>query len=330
MTNSVSERRGEFELIAELFAPLATAPGAFGLTDDAAVVTPPAGHDLVVTTDAVVEGVHFFATDPPELIAKKALRVNLSDLAAKGCELLGYLMALSLSSKVGMQWLQAFSRGLQEDQRTFGISLFGGDTTATAGALTIAITALGHVPSGKMVRRAGARPGDLVFVSGTIGDAGGGIACLQDTRVWLEEQNREHLIRRFQQPEPRTSLGPCLLGLASASIDVSDGLLADLLHISTTSGVRILVDGPLVPLSPALTAIWTDANERVVRAVTAGDDYEIAFTAPRSERGEILLRAAKAGTRVTEIGWVDAGQGVALLDGEGGEIPVTKPGYVHF
>src|SRR2546423_8121982 len=240
MTNSGSDRKrpGEFALIAELFAPLATAPGAFSLTDDAAIATPPPGHDLVITTDALVEGVHFFSSDPPELVGQKALRVNLSDLAAKGCVPAGYLLALCLPGKIGMSWLRAFAGGLAKDQQEFGISLYGGDTTATPGPLTIAITAFGHIPAGTMLRRAGARPGDLVFVSGTIGGAGGGLACLKGEGECLATGQWNELIQRFRVPHPRVTLAQALLGLASASLDVSDGLLADLGHIAETSRVR--------------------------------------------------------------------------------------------
>jgi thiamine-monophosphate kinase len=330
MTNSGSERASEFELIAELFAPLATAAGAFGLTDDAALVAPPDGHDLVVTTDVLVEGVHFFATDPPDLIAKKSLRVNLSDLSAKGCAPLGYLMAISIPPNIDMPWLRAFARGLQQDQQAFGLSLFGGDTTATPGPLSIAITAFGAVPAGTMLRRAGAKPGDLVFVSGTIGDAGGGLACLKGEGDGLEADARNHLVRRFQLPGPRTNLGRVLIGLASASLDVSDGLLADLGHIAATSGVRIVVEGARVPVSLPLLGLWPDAKDRIVRAVTAGDDYEIAFTAPASGRAAVFSAAAKAGVPVTEIGRVEAGKGAVLCDPQGRNIPVDRPGYVHF
>jgi thiamine-monophosphate kinase len=320
----------EFELIAELFAPLATAPGAFGLTDDAAVIEAPEGHELVLTTDALVEGVHFFATDPPDLIAKKALRANLSDLAAKGSMPLGYLMALSIPSKRGMPWLRAFARGLGEDQQAYGISLFGGDTTATPGPLTIAITAFGCVPSGGMPQRRGAQIGDRVFVSGTVGDAGGGLVCLRGEGRGIPAEAREYLVRRFQLPEPRTKLGQLLRDLVSASLDVSDGLLADLGHIAAASGVRISVEAERLPLSAALLAFWPDTRERLIRAATAGDDYEIAFTTPVAERERVIEAAAEAGVSVTEIGRIEAGESVVLLDAKGQEIPVARPGYVHF
>ena len=332
MMNSGSERhrRGEFELIAELFAPLATAPGGFGLTDDAAVATPPAGHDLIVTADAIVEGVHFFADDPPDLVAKKSLRVNLSDLAAKGCTPATYVLAISLPDRTGFDWLRSFAAGLAEDQQEFGISLLGGDTTATPGPLTIAVTAFGHVPAGRMIRRAGGQVDDLVYVTGTLGDAGGGLVCLKDDGGSLSVADRQYLIRRFQLPEPRMRLGGALIGLASASLDVSDGLLADLGHIAESSGVRIEIGAPRIPVSPALRRLWPNETERLVRAATAGDDYEIAFTAPAHRRRDIMQAAAAAGTTVSEIGRVTAGKGVALLDSAGFEISAGRPGFVHF
>ncbi|HSC19191.1 MAG TPA: thiamine-phosphate kinase [Rhizomicrobium sp.] len=330
MTNSGSERPGEFELIAELFAPLANAPGAFGLTDDAAIATPPSGHDLVVTADSLVEGVHFFTTDPPELIARKALRVNLSDLAAKGCAPSGYLVTLSLPSRIDARWLRAFANGLAPDQTAFGISLLGGDTTATPGPLSIAITAFGHVPQGKLLRRAGARPGDLVFVSGTLGDAGGGLACLKQEACSSNAIDRAYLVDRFQVPQPRIALGQALVGVASASIDVSDGLVADLGHIAESSSVHVGIEAARIPLSPELKALWGTSQGAILRAATAGDDYEIAFAVP-PENCELVRRAAiGSGVSVTEIGRCEAGQGVILVDEKEREIPVTRPGYVHF
>ena len=329
MTNSGSDRPGEFALIAELFAPLAQLPDAFGLKDDAAIVTPPAGHDLVVTTDALVAGVHFFANDPAELIAKKALRVNLSDLAAKGCTPAGYLMALSLPSTINMEWLRPFARGLGEDQKAFGISLLGGDTTSTPGPLTIAITAFGHVPAGKMICRDGAKIGDLVFVSGTIGDAGAGLGCLK-REIAPSDDDRRFLVGRFQLPEPRLALGKHLLGIVTSAIDVSDGLLADLGHIADGAGVRILIDGARVPMSSALKNGGWGSTAGIAEAVSAGDDYEIAFTAPPENRDKVEAAARNAGAPVAEIGRVKSGQGVSLLDESGAEIPIKRRGYTHF
>lgn len=325
---SSSKRPGEFALIAELFAPLSkSAPGAFGLTDDAALLAPRQGHELAVTADALVEGVHFLSDDPPGEIAKKALRVNLSDLAAKGAEPAGYLLALMLPDAVSMDWLRAFAKGLEEDQREFALPLLGGDTAATPGPLAIAITALGLVPAGGMIRRAGAKPGDRVFVSGTVGDAGGGLALLKGEG---SGKDCAPLIARYRLPEPRLGLGKSLRGLASAALDVSDGLLADLGHIAEISKVRIAVNAAAVPRSPALRALWGDDPGAIVRAATAGDDYELAFTVPAAKRGAVMAAAAGLGVAVSEIGRVETGEGAVLLDTKGQAMKVAQAGYTHF
>ncbi len=318
----MTARPSEFALIAQVFAPLATSPGAFGLRDDAAVLAPRDGHDLVVTTDALVEGVHFLASDPPASIAKKALRVNLSDLAAKGAEPAGYLLALSLPQRIELGWIEAFARGLGEDQALFEISLLGGDTTSTPGPLTLAITAMGHVPTGKMIRRGGARAGEGVFVSGTIGDAGGGLEVLRG------EGGPEALIERYRVPAPRLALGQALRGIASAALDVSDGLIGDLAHIAEVSGVRIVIEAGRIPRSAALRALWGDTDEAILRAATAGDDYEIAFTA--ASDSAVRSAADQAGVAVTRIGRVEQGAGIVLLASSGEEIEVRRAGFRHF
>ncbi|HEY8950061.1 MAG TPA: thiamine-phosphate kinase [Rhizomicrobium sp.] len=327
MTNSSSERPGEFELIAKLFAPLsAKMPGAYDLTDDAATIRLPTGEELVVTADLLSAGVHFLADDPPKLIAQKALRVNLSDLAAKGAKPLGYTLSLALPRDWAMPWLESFSSGLREDQERYSLGLLGGDTTSTNGPLTIAITAFGSVPEGTMIRRNGAKPGDVAFVSGTIGDAGGGLTALKGELLTLSDQHRAALAGRYQLPEPRIQLGVALRDVATAALDVSDGLMADLGHIAETSNVKVSVDASRVPLSDALKA----AGIALSSAVTAGDDYEIAFTAPPNKRDDIARIAARAGVTVTEIGRVEAGSGAVLLDSSGREIPLSKTGYRHF
>jgi thiamine-monophosphate kinase len=327
MTNSSSERASEFELIAKLFAPLsAQAPGAYGLTDDAATIRIPDGEELVVTADLLTAAVHFRAEDEPRLIAKKALRTNLSDLAAKGAKPLGYLLSLALPRNWTMPWIESFAAGLREDQSEFSVALIGGDTTSTDGPMTAAITAFGSVPSGTMTRRNGAKPGDLVFVSGTIGDAGAGLAVLRGGMSNISGRDQEMLAGRYLLPQPRTALGQALRGKASAALDVSDGLLADLGHIAETSNVRISVSADRVPLSDAVR----NAGLSVLDAATAGDDYEIAFTAPLSRRADILHAAADCGCPIAEIGRVESGTGVVLLDSSGREIPVSRKGYRHF
>lgn len=309
-------RLSEFDLIEKLFAPLATTPGAFGLRDDVALIAPRAGHDLVTTTDMIVEGIDFFADDPPDTIAKKALRVNLSDLAAKGAEPAAYLLSLMLPEKIDRDFLENFASGLAADQKTFGIALLGGDMSATPGPLSISVTAFGHVPAGKLVRRDGARAGDLVFVTGTIGDSGGGLSLLQSG---AKEPSR--LIERYRVPEPRVAFATAVRD-ASASIDVSDGLLADLEHIAETSGVRIVVEVERIPCTSELKALWGEDAAAVARAATAGDDYEIAFTAPALIEDTHIA--------VTCIGRVEQGAGVVLFDAAGHEIAVPRKGFSHF
>ena len=305
----------EFQIIAEIFAPLATAPGAFGLKDDAAAIAARPGFDLIVTTDQIAEGTDFFAHDPAGSIAQKALRVNLSDLAAKGAKPEFYLLNLALPAGMTMEWLKAFAAGLQADQDKFKISLLGGDTSRTEGPLAITITAFGFVPEGKMITRGGARVGDAIYVTGTIGDSGGGLAIFKREKHSLSEQDRDYLTGRYRLPEPPMGMSEKLRGFASASVDVSDGLIADLGHLAAASGVRIMVEGEKVPLSAPLRALW--GADTLLRAVSAGDDYQIAFTAPPGLDGPF-----------TEIGRVEAGAG-AVLTVAAREIPVL-PGYRHF
>jgi thiamine-monophosphate kinase len=305
----------EFEIISRYFAPLA-GEGGFGLKDDVALVPQRAGHDLVVTTDAIGEGTDFFAFDPAHTIAQKALRVNLSDLVAKGAQPAFYLLNLSLPHSVGEDWLAAFAGGLMQDQGLFGISLLGGDTGATEGPLAIAVTAFGFVPTGKLIKRSGARIGDAVYVTGTIGDSGGGLAIFKREKHALPDIDRDYLTSRYRVPEPPVACMEKLRAVAHASVDVSAGLIADLGHVASASGVRIVVEGERVPLSAALKMLWD--KDTLLRAVTAGDDYQTAFTAPPGLTGAF-----------TEIGRVEAGEGVSLILG-GAELAVPTPGYRHF
>lgn len=348
----MSERPSEFELIARLFVPLATDSGALGLADDACVLGQDARCDMVVTTDGLVEGVHFLADDAPSFIAKKTLRANLSDLAAKGAEPAGYLLALSLPERIGMDWLEEFARGLKEDQAAFTVPLLGGDTTATPGPLSLVVTALGRVPHGGMIRRSGAAPGDGVYVSGTVGDAGAGLEILTQggaarggkktsaerggvasdsmatggaSRGGKENPPTAFLINRYHLPTPRLALGRALRGVASAALDVSDGLIADLGHIADASGVRIVLDAGKIPLSAALRRFRGDSTETVLRAAAAGDDYEIAFTAPSVPPS----LEAEGGVAVSRIGHIEAGAGLAVME-DGREIPVQRAGFRHF
>lgn len=314
----------EFEIIADIFAPLATAMSALGLKDDVALIGTRAGSDLVLTTDTIVEGIDFFADDPADAIAKKALRVNLSDLAAKGAKPFGYLSTLVLPARVRPAWIRKFASGLKADQKNYGIALLGGDMSSTSGPLCVSITALGRVPSGKAILRSGAKAGDVVFVTGTIGDSGGGLASRN------ARQRDKFLLNRYRLPQPRVLFGQRLRGLASAAIDVSDGLLADLGHIAAVSKVQISVDLARVPVSKALQRFWGSDQTAMVRAATAGDDYELAFTASPDKRAAVVSAAKRAKTPVSEIGSVRQGKGVVLLGRDGRPIKVKRAGWEHF
>jgi thiamine-monophosphate kinase len=303
----------EFGLIAKYFAPLA-GKGSLSLKDDAALLPARAGHELIVTTDTIAEGTDFFPSDPPDTIAQKALRVNLSDLAAKGAEPAHYLLNLTLPHAAKQDWLASFAAGLARDQKEFDISLLGGDTGA--GPLSVTITAFGFVPQDQMVKRSGARTGDAVYVTGTIGDSGGGLALLKERQHELDDASRALLVERYRVPRPPVDFAASLRAIAHAAVDVSDGLIADLGHVASASGVRILVEGERVPLSAPLKALW--GSETLVRAVTAGDDYQIVFTAAPGLSGPFI-----------QIGRVETGKGISLTVG-GKEIAVPNPGYRHF
>ncbi|HEY4274078.1 MAG TPA: thiamine-phosphate kinase [Rhizomicrobium sp.] len=306
----------EFGIIARYFAPLASTPGALGLKDDAAIISARPGFDLVVTTDQIAAGTDFFAEDPAATVAQKALRVNLSDLAAKGATPEFYLLNLALPRPVQEEWLAEFVSGLGEDQQQFGISLLGGDTSATEGPLSISITAMGFVPEGRMVKRSGAKEGDAIYVTGTIGDSGGGLALFKGEGGHLNAADRAHLVNRYRVPQPPVTFGEKLCEIAHAGVDVSDGLIADLGHLALASGVRIVVEGERLPLSLALKALW--GSDTAVRAATAGDDYQTAFAAPPNLSGPF-----------TCIGHVSAGEGVSFVV-DGKDVAMTKPGYRHF
>jgi thiamine-monophosphate kinase len=320
---------GEFDRIARFFAPLA-GPGGLELKDDAALVACTPGRALVITTDAMIEGVHYLSCDPPDLVAKKLLRVNLSDLAAMGARPLSYLLTTALPVARDDAWLARFAAGLGEDQQRFGVVLLGGDSVATTGPAPLSLTALGEIAAGGEVRRSGARPGDRVWVSGTIGDAALGLEVLRGLHTELPTAERTMLAARFQLPEPRTALGPRLAGLAHAMCDVSDGLLADLGHICEASGCAATVMLTSVPLSAAARRVVGADAERAARLATAGAGYELLWTAPPEAAAALMAIATELALPITEIGAIDAGAGVRLIGADGREMPVAAPGYRHF
>lgn len=323
------DRLGEFELIAKLLRPLAEGvAGAEGLGDDTAHLSPPTGHEVIVTTDALVCGVHFLAHHPPDLVARKALRVNLSDIAAAGARPWTYQLALALSDDIGDAWLAAFCDGLAVDQREYGIDLTGGDTVSTPGPLTIVVTALGLVPTGQSLHRAGAKAGDAVFVSGTIGDGALGLRASKGELDGAGGDDVAALGARYLLPLPRTTLGPRLRGIASACMDVSDGLVGDLGHICARSSVRAVIDADRVPLSdPARRAIGRN-DPLLELAITGGDDYELLFTAPVTGRDAIAALAKEVGVPVSEIGRIEAGEGVEVVRA-GSTMALARTSYRH-
>jgi len=306
----------EFALIARHFAPLA-GPGALGLGDDAALLDPPPGRQLVLAADAMVAGVHFLPDDPPETIGRKLLRVNLSDLAAMGAVPLGYLMTLALPRGLPDAWLAGFAAGLAADQLAFGITLLGGDTVGTHGPLTLSLTIIGHVAPGQALRRVGARPGDALCVSGTIGDGALGLRVLRDG---LADQDG-FLAQRYRLPEPRLELGQALVGVAHAVLDVSDGLVQDTGHLCRAAGCGAVIEAAAVPLSAAARAL-VDADPALLAVVlTGGDDYELAFALPA---------AATLPAGATRIGqFVTGPAAVVVLGPDGAAMTLGQGGWSH-
>jgi thiamine-monophosphate kinase len=322
---------GEFELIARFFAPLAGADGvALGLVDDAAVIRPTSGTEMVATVDTLVAGVHFLADDPPDLVARKLLRVSLSDLAAMGATPRFYLLAMALPGGIDVAWLESFAAGLAADQAEFGVSLAGGDTTATTGPVTLSLTALGEVPAGAAIRRSAAGQGDDIYVSGTIGDAALAVALMGGGPGPAGTAEQEHLRDRYRLPRPRVALGAALRGVATAAIDVSDGLVADLGHVCETSAVGAGIDASRVPLSPAARDVLAVRPALMETVLTGGDDYELLFTADPSRAGAVAEAAERGGVAVQRIGRIVAGSGVRVVDAGGGEITLKTSGYHHF
>lgn len=324
---------GEFGRIDRYFKPLAAGfPGARGLADDAAVFGVPEGRELVVTTDAMVAGVHFFPDDAPGDIAAKLLRTNLSDLAAMGAEPLAYMLVTALPRGLDESWLAGFAAGLGEDQRRFGIVLAGGDSVSTSGPITLSVTAFGLVPAGKAVPRWGGRVGDTLYVTGTIGDAALGLQLAFGKLAVDEPAHRAFLDGRLRRPDPRVTVGPRLVGLATAMLDVSDGLVADLEHLCTESGCAAVLEARRVPLSSAARAVIGIDPVRLALALTGGDDYELLFAAPPDAGPALQALAAETGVAVTAIGRLETGVAgaVEVQDWTGSPLELPVRGWQHF
>jgi thiamine-monophosphate kinase len=319
----------EDRLIARFFKPLATQPGALDLSDDAAFLTPPPGFDLVLKTDAIVGGVHFFPEDPAQSVASKALRVNLSDLAAKGARPLGFLLSLALPKEISERWLEEFAQGLRGDAILFDCPLFGGDTDRTPGPISVSVAMFGSVPQGTMVRRAGARAGDRVFVTGTIGDAALGVMVRRNKDWKLSEPQRQHLVSRYLLPQPRNALAEAVRTHALAAMDISDGLVGDFAKLCRVSDVAADIDVARVPLSEAAQAVIAADSTALETILTGGDDYEIICTVPAAKAEGFRAAAKAANVLVTDIGEIRTGKGARFL-ADGRALTFKRTSFSHF
>jgi len=324
----------EDRLIAKYFKPLATDPGAFGLVDDAALVTPPPGCDLVLKADAIIGGIHFFPEDPAEAVARKALRVNISDLAAKGATPVGCLLSLGLPAGFSETWLAGFSGGLGADIALYNCPLFGGDTVRTPDTIMVSVAVIGAVPYGGMVKRAGANPGDRLFVTGTLGDAALGLILRKDTEAadrWgLTNAENDFLAERYLIPEPRLAIGPVLREFASAAMDVSDGLVGDLGKLCRASGFSAEVDAGNIPLSAAAQKALAAEPSLMETVLTNGDDYEVLAAVPAGYLDGFRAAATKAGVAVADIGVVAAGEDAPHFVQDGRLMKFARRSYSHF
>jgi thiamine-monophosphate kinase len=323
-------RLGEDDLIARYFAPLA-GPAGLGLRDDAALMRPPPGEDLVLTTDALVAGVHFFADDPPEGIARKALRVNLSDLAAKGARPLGFLLCLALPRDWSEDWLKAFAGGLGADAAAYGCPLIGGDTVATPGPLTLSVTAIGSVPEGRMPKRTGVKPGDHLYVTGAIGDAAIGLRVRQGRGPDIPKAEKAFLLERYLTPEPRVALIGAMVAHANGGMDVSDGFVGDLTKMLDVSGVSARVPVYRLPLSRAARAAIAADPGLFEVAATGGDDYELLASTTAESARAFEAEAAAAGVPLTLIGEALEGRRPPRFVGaDGGPVVFARGAFSHF
>ncbi len=328
---SVKARPGEDSLIARFFAPIA-GEGALNLKDDAACLTPAPGYDLVLTADALVERVHFLPEDAPGSIARKALGVNVSDLAAKGATPAGFLLSLALPDDWTEAWLAGFAAGLGEASRDFACPLLGGDTVKARGPLTLSVTAVGQVPTGRMVLRTTAKAGDLLCVTGTIGDAALGLK-LRSSPAWAEAllpDEKAHLADRYLHPRPRYRLAAALREHASAAMDVSDGLAGDLAKMMRASGVAAVVEADQVPLSAAAAKAVKTSPDLLDLALTGGDDYEILCSVPEKNLDSFRKEADRVGVALSVIGRVVPGDDRPVFRMNGLERRYDVGSYQHF
>lgn len=323
---------GEVAIIAEFLAPLTGGDaGAAGLLDDVATLTPEPGIDLVVTTDSLIEGVHFLAGDIPSF---KAVAVNISDLIAKGATPRAYLLTLALSDKPTRQFMAQLVEGLAASQQAFGCRLIGGDTDRTPGPFTLTVTAIGEIGRGRIVRRDGARAGDLLVVTGTIGDAALGLALRKEPslagRARLSRETAAGLIARFDRPVPRLEAAQLVSEFAHAAMDVSDGLVKDLERLVATSGAGADVNVDRIPISPGARAMLDRGVCDLAALIGGGEDYEVLMAIAPERWADVRTRADALGVPVTQIGSVRAQTGIAWRNAAGHEFTLGRRGWDHF
>ncbi len=325
---------GELAFIADYLAPLATDAAALGLKDDAALLTKLPAHGLVVTADALVAGSHFFEDDDPGDAAYKALATNVSDLAAKAAKPLGYMLTLALAETPAREWAARFAGGLSRAQSEFGIALLGGDTVTASGAWWMSITAFGEASSRGLVPRGGARAGDLLYVSGTLGDAALGLILRlkkADFEAALTPENRDFLLKRYLYPQPRLALSQALAHYASAAMDISDGLALDLSRLCAASQVSAEVEVASIPLSAAASAAATASPRAIEIILSGGDDYEILAAVPLEHGAAFETASREAGVPATKIGVANQGAGAPVfLKPDGTALALAAKGFEHF
>ncbi|MGI9387241.1 MAG: thiamine-phosphate kinase [Methyloligellaceae bacterium] len=325
----------ETDIIERYFAPLAAeTPGAFSLGDDAGLIQPPDGMEVVLTTDVILSGVHFLEDAAPQDVAYKALAVNVSDLCAKGADPAVYLLSLALPDNPDVRWLEGIREGLSEAQTDFACTLLGGDTVRTPGPATLSITAAGYVPKGRMVHRSSARKGDTVYVTGTIGDAALGLLLCQDAgtaKGKLSVDQIEFLRDRYRRPRPRIAAIDIVRRHANAAMDVSDGLAGDFIKLCAASNAGGSIDVESVPLSDAAASWIRREPERMSDAITGGDDYEILLTVSRNASAEIETVCVQAGISIAPIGRIlTADNGVEVRDEDGNPLELSRKSFTHF
>ena len=325
----------EFDIIARYFRPLSNDKNGLGLMDDAALLQPKPGYDLVVTTDAIVAGVHFHKIATASDIAEKVMAVNISDIIAKGAEPKYYLLTLALPSDINQDWLQDFSKTLKQQQAYYGCTLIGGDSVSTSGSLMVSITMVGEVKSGAMVKRSTAQKGDLIYVSGTIGDAVLGLElCDLDSRedfYALPLIDKEYCLNRYLCPEPERDLIALVSGFARAAMDISDGLVGDLEKLCKASGKGAKINLSSIPVLPSLQQAVSKDFDLLTRLVTGGDDYQVLMTVPPSKAEALKQAAKKNKVMLTEIGIItDSAAGFNYYDGGGNSVIFDKKSYNHF